>query len=77
MMFNSVVNLAPGAYFRFKMKSKKLSGQGYLATGKKIFAVFCCSKLKWKRSKCQLFYQPARWSTSFLPTINDSDQIIL
>ena len=35
------------------------------------------SKLKCKRSKCKLFYLPARWSASFLPTVNDANQIIL
>ena len=70
-------NLIPSAYFHFNVKSKKRYGQGYLTTGKKSFTVFCCSKFKVKRSKCQLFYLPARWPDSFLPTVNVANQKIL
>ena len=30
-----------------------------------------------QRSKCQLFYLPARWPASFLPTVNVANQKML
>ena len=69
-------NLIPSAYFRFKLKSKKLLGTSLSNNGKeKFYRVL--SKLKWKRSKCQLFYLPAHGPAFHLPTVNDASKIIL
>ena len=70
-------NLVPCAYFCLKLKCKKVQRQGCLTTGKERFTVFCYRKLKWKKSKCQLFYLPTHWPASFLPTVNDANQKIM
>ena len=67
-------NLIPNAFFRFKVKSKKLYGQSCLTTGKNIFTVFCCRNVKVKRSKSQ---KPLHWTASILPTVNVANQKML
>ena len=61
--------------FSFYTEVQKALGTSLSNNGKeKFYRVL--SKLKWKRSKCQLFYLPARLPASFLP-INEAHQIIL
>ena len=56
--------------------SPKSSRESLSNNGKETFYLVW-NKLKWKRSKCQLFYLPAFWLASFLPAVTDANQIIL
>ena len=70
------INLVPTTSFCFKVKTKKLWGQGCLTTGKRSFTVFCCRNLSRKMSKWQIFLS-THPSSRNIPTATGVNQTIL